>query len=89
MRYNRSEKACRQRFSLHESAPSKCVYPKSVVRQEKEAIVSTYLMYQSTFETIVDEFDFLGRIKPSAILTYFQNAAVAHADLLGIGFEPM
>ncbi|MDE7395142.1 MAG: hypothetical protein K2M95_03375 [Clostridiales bacterium] len=51
--------------------------------------MSTYLMYQSTFETIVDEFDFLGRIKPSAILTYFQNAAVAHADLLGIGFEPM
>ncbi|MDE7394745.1 MAG: hypothetical protein K2M95_01330, partial [Clostridiales bacterium] len=29
------------------------------------------------------------RIKPSAILTYFQNAAVAHADLLGIGYEPM
>ena len=51
--------------------------------------MSAYLSYQTIIETDVDEFDFLGRIKPSAILAYFQNVAVAHANLLGIGYAAM
>lgn len=39
--------------------------------------------------TAVDEFDFADRLKPSAIMEYFQNAATAHADEIGVGFEQM
>ena len=51
--------------------------------------MSAYLAYQTTVETTVDEFDFLGRIKPSAILSYFQKAAVAHAERLGVGYTAL
>lgn len=39
--------------------------------------------------TAVDEFDFAERIKPSAILEYFQDLATVHAEEIGIGFETM
>lgn len=48
-----------------------------------------YLHKTQTIATAVDEFDFAERIKPAAILEYFQDIATSHADDLGIGYERM
>lgn len=48
-----------------------------------------FLRYSQKIVTAVDEFDFAERIKPSAIMEYFQDLATAHADEIGIGYEDM
>ena len=51
--------------------------------------MSNYLVHTREITTAVDEFDFLGRIKPSAVREYFQDMAAAHAVELGVGFEDL
>lgn len=48
-----------------------------------------FLNMSENFIVAVDEIDFLERLKPSAIMQYFQDLATAHADILGIGFKEM
>ena len=48
-----------------------------------------YLSHSETFGVALDEIDFTERLKPSAVLQYFQNLATVHADILGIGFSEM
>lgn len=51
--------------------------------------MGNYLSHKQKFITAVDEFDYYQRIKPSAILQYFQDLATVHATMIGIGFEEM
>ncbi len=48
-----------------------------------------FLHHTQTIITAVDEFDFLERIKPSAVMEYFQDLATVHATEIGIGYEEM
>lgn len=48
-----------------------------------------YLRHSQTFCTAVRDFDFADRIKPSALLEYLQEIAVAHATQLGVGYDAM
>lgn len=52
-------------------------------------IMSRYLRYTQKIVTTVGSFDFAERIKPSAVMEYFQDTATAHASEIGIGFEEM
>lgn len=47
------------------------------------------LSHTLPFTVAVDETDYLERLKPSAILQYFQDLATVHATELGIGYELM
>lgn len=49
--------------------------------------MNSYLYNKRSITTAVDEFDFLERIKPSAIMEYFQDSATLHASEIGVGFE--
>ena len=51
--------------------------------------MSNYLQHSQKIVTAVDEFDFLERIKPSAIMEYFQDLATVHASEIGIGYGEM
>ena len=51
--------------------------------------MSDYLVHTQRILTAVDEFDFLARIKPSAVMEYFQDIANAHAVKLRVGFEDL
>lgn len=51
--------------------------------------MSSYLSHKKNVITSVDEFDYLERLKPSAIMEYFQDLATLHASEIGIGFEEM
>ena len=51
--------------------------------------MSDYLVHTQQIFTAVDEFDFLERIKPSAVMEHFQDMAAAHAEELGVGFEDL
>ncbi len=51
--------------------------------------MSAFLSYQNGISTGTSDFDFSDRIKPSAILEFFQNFAATHAEQIGIGFEKM
>ncbi len=69
---------------------------KQLIVVEKRCIIISmnglsdkYLSYSEKFVVAVDEVDFLERLKPSAVLQYFQDIATAHADILGIGYEKM
>ena len=42
--------------------------------------MNEFLSHSYKIVTAVDEFDFAERIKPSAILEYFQDLATVHAD---------
>lgn len=48
-----------------------------------------YLVHTQQITTAVDEFDFLERVKPSAVMEYFQDMAATHAVELGVGFEDL
>ncbi len=48
-----------------------------------------YLHHVQKVITSVDEFDFMERLKPSAIMEYFQDLATVHATEIGIGYEEM
>lgn len=48
-----------------------------------------YLHHTKSLITTVDEFDFNERIKPSAVMEYFQDLATVHAAEIGIGYEEM
>ena len=52
-------------------------------------IMSEYLNHSQHIITAVDEFDFNERIKPCAIMEYFQDLATVHATEIGIGYEEM
>ncbi len=51
--------------------------------------MNEFLSHSYKIVTAVDEFDFAERIKPSAILEYFQDLATVHADEIGIGYHKM
>lgn len=51
--------------------------------------MNSYLQHTQIFTIAVDEVDFFDRIKPSAILQYFQDLATVHATEIGIGYEKM
>ena len=51
--------------------------------------MANYLMHTHKIDAAVDEFDFLDRIKPSAIMGYFQDIAATHAVELGVGFDDL
>ena len=48
-----------------------------------------YLSCSMEYSVAVDEVDFCERLKPSAVLQYFQDLATEHAEILGIGFQKM
>ena len=52
-------------------------------------ISDKYLQRQQGITITVSDTDFRGQIKPSAIMEYFQNIALAHADVLGLGYDDM
>lgn len=54
-----------------------------------EAMMENYLAHSRKIITAVDEFDFMERIKPSAIMEYFQDLATVHAAEIGISCETM
>ena len=45
--------------------------------------------YSESFRTRASDFDCKGRMKPSAVLDYFQEVAGAHAEMLGVGYEAL
>ncbi|MCI8458049.1 MAG: hypothetical protein HFE46_00040 [Clostridia bacterium] len=51
--------------------------------------MNNYLQHTQRIVTAVDEFDFAERIKPSAVMEYFQDLATVHALEIGIGYEEM
>lgn len=51
--------------------------------------MENYLKYEQKFITAVDEFDYLERIKLSALMQYFQDLATSHAGMIGVGFLEM
>lgn len=51
--------------------------------------MSDYLHYTQRILTAVDEFDYYERLKPSALMQYFQDLATVHATHIGIGYEEM
>lgn len=51
--------------------------------------INEYISFVAERVVSVDETDHLERLKPSAILQYFQDVATAHADVLGIGYADM
>jgi len=48
-----------------------------------------FLNYNQQIRIVVNDCDFLERVKPSAIMAYFQDAATEHAHQLGIGYAGM
>ncbi|MCL2163933.1 MAG: thioesterase [Oscillospiraceae bacterium] len=52
-------------------------------------ISDKYLQHQQEITITVSDTDFRGQIKPSAIMEYFQNIALAHADILELGYDDM
>lgn len=54
-----------------------------------ENLREKYLSYSMDYTVAVDEVDFSERLKPSAVLQYFQDLATLHANVLGIGFQKM
>jgi len=48
-----------------------------------------YLQHSHKVVVTVSDTDFLGQIKPGALMGYFQDIAAAHAGLLGLGFDAM
>lgn len=51
--------------------------------------MSDFLYCSRKVVTTVDDFDFKEKIKPSAIMEYFQDMATVHASEIGIGYEEM
>lgn len=47
------------------------------------------LVWEESHLLRANDFDTYGRIKPSAVLDLFQNAAGAHAKAIGVGFDAM
>jgi acyl-ACP thioesterase len=48
-----------------------------------------YLQHDRDVIVAVSDTDFNARIKPSAIMGYFQDIATEHADMLGIGYSDL
>jgi acyl-ACP thioesterase len=44
-----------------------------------------YLQHRRDITVAVNDADFCGRIKPGAVMEYFQDIATEHADILGLG----
>ena len=65
------------------------VVEKSCIILSMKQFAEKYLSHTEEFTVALDEIDFLERLKPSAVLQYFQDLATVHADIIGIGFEEM
>jgi acyl-ACP thioesterase len=52
-------------------------------------IINQHLQHCMKAIVTVNDADFLGRAKPSAIMGYFQDIATEHANILGIGYDEM
>jgi len=48
-----------------------------------------YLQFSQTVLVSVNDCDFAERLKPSAIMSYFQDTATEHANYLNIGYDDM
>ncbi len=48
-----------------------------------------YLHLSGKVTVAVSDADFTGRIKPSAVMEYFQDIATEHADMIGVGYAAM
>jgi len=48
-----------------------------------------YLQHSKKIVVTVNDSDFIGQVKPSAIMGYFQDIAVEHAEMIGIGYAKM
>ena len=51
--------------------------------------MENYLQHEQKIIVTVNDTDFLGQIKPSAIMGYFQDIAVEHAEKIGVGYDVM
>lgn len=51
--------------------------------------MADYLYEKADFTVAVDEADYFGRLKPSAIMQYMQDVATSHAETLKVGFARM
>jgi len=51
--------------------------------------MDNYLQYSYDIKITVNDMDFNERIKPSAVMSYFQDIATEHAEILGIGYKAM
>ena len=51
--------------------------------------MNEYLQHSQTIVVTVNDSDFYGQVKPSAIMGYFQDIAVEHAEMIGIGYDKM
>jgi acyl-ACP thioesterase len=46
-------------------------------------------VYESTQKICFNDVDLSGRITPFAVFNYFQDAAAAHAEIIGVGYKNM
>jgi len=51
--------------------------------------MNEYLQYSQNIIVTVNDTDFNGLVKPSAILGYFQDVATTHAAIIGVGYDEM
>jgi len=51
--------------------------------------MNDYLQHSQKIVVTVNDADFLGQVKPSAIMGYFQDVATEHAEVIDVGYDKM